>query len=160
MDDPRVRPRAPRRRSHSTTRPFRTAMRAMAAGSLLLGIVALLHEDSPVARFMAARTRDEQNGRLEIRPEPGVSAQPQVVADTRPRNVPALDARTGKDSGRIWAASQSVPRGDRRAAIQLGPLEDTASTNAGKARAPFSDAADPGPFVTRTYRPISMSAVS
>jgi hypothetical protein len=132
----------------------------MAAGSLLLGIVALLHEDSPVARFMAARTRDEQNGRLEIRPEPGVSGQPQVVADTRPRNVPALDARTGKDSGRIWAASQSVPRGDRRAAIQLGPLEDTTSTNAGKARATFADAADPGPFVTRIYRPISMSAVS
>jgi hypothetical protein len=146
----------------------------MALGSVVLGIVALLHEDSPVARLLAERAADEQNSQLPVqadaaaigesprhsptRPELGLSPQ-QAVYDN-PRNKAAPDARTGKDSGRIWAASQSVPRSDRRAAVQLGPLEDTALTNAGKARAPFADAADPGPFVTRTYRPISMSAVS
>jgi Bacterial type II and III secretion system protein len=156
-------------------RPFRAAMRALALGSVVLGIVALLHEDSPVARLLAERRTEEQNSQLPVqtdattigftpthssaRPDLGLSPQ-QAVTDHNPRNTPAPDARTGKDSGRIWAASQSVPRGDRRAAIQLGPLEDTASTNAGKARTPFANAADPGPFVTRTYRPISMSAVS
>jgi hypothetical protein len=133
----------------------------MALGSLVLGIVALLHEDSPVARLIAERTTGEQNSQLPIRSEPGVSAPRQVATDARPRNVAAPGVRPGKDSGRFWTASQSAPRDDRRAAIQLGPLEGGASTRESTSRAPIVDAAvDPGPVMTRTYRPISMSVVS
>ncbi len=159
MDNVRVRPRTRRRRSHTSTRPFRAAMRAMALGSLVLGIVALLHEDSPVARLLAERTTDEQNSHLPIAPDLGLIAPQQVPTVNRPRSVASPDARPGKDSGRYWNASHT--RRDGRAAIQLGPLEDGASTSEGIPRAPIAGAAAHlGPVVTRTYRPTSMSAVS
>jgi hypothetical protein len=175
-DNARVRPRAKRRRSHTSTRPFRTAVRAMALGSLVLAIVALLHEDSPVARLLAERATQEQNSPLRVqayataigvspagtttRPEPALSAPQQAARHGNPRYAAAPGARPGKDSGRFWNASQSASRRDRRAAIQLGPLEDTAPTSEGAAREPIDGAADPGLVVTRTYRPTSMSAVS
>jgi hypothetical protein len=134
-------------------------MRAMALGSLVLGIVALLHEDSPVARLLAERATDEQNSHLPIAPDLGLIAPQQVATDNRPRSVASPDARPGKDSGRYWNASHT--RRDGRAAIQFGPLEDGASTSEGLPRAPIAGAAaDLGPVVTRTYRPTSMSAVS
>jgi hypothetical protein len=149
-------------------RPFQTAIGAMAVGSALLGLTALLHEDSPIARLVAERSAERQSTRLpavlhssEIRETPIIakasprdlrpSARPEGVADDVPTFWDQPVVRSDKDAGHFWNASQSMPQSDRGPTIQLSPLFTNMNS---------LDANNSMPLVTRTYRPASMSAAS
>jgi hypothetical protein len=152
----------------------------MTVGCTLLGLVALLHEDSPIARLVAERAQDRQSTRLAALPnasEIGATsaiaarALPSGLRSSGPPNGAADDvptfwdqpvARSGNEAGHFWNAAQSVTQSDRGPIIQLGPLFDgknSADADSSHARA-SERAAEPTPRVTRTYRLASMSAVS
>jgi hypothetical protein len=172
--------RTKRLKPNAAQRPFQTAIGAMTVGCILLGLVALLHEDSPIARLVAERAQDRQSGRLAALPSASeIGATSALVARALPSSLRssgppngAIDdvptfwdqpvARSGNDVGHFWNAAQSVTQSDRGPIIQLGPLfdgKDSADADGSQART-SERAADPAPLVTRTYRPASMSAVS
>ena len=146
MDNTFVRPNARRRKRHANARPFRTAIRAMTIGSLLLAMVALLHEESPVARLVAERGAS-----------PSSLVSQTVVANESGASAGGPAARPVKNSARFWNAAHSATQSDHGPTIQLGPLLGGSNGT----HQPIDGASvDQAPLVTRSYRPVSMSAVS
>jgi hypothetical protein len=163
-------------RSQSTTRPFATAIRALAAGCVLIGIAALLHDRSPMARLLAERGAPvDHKGRMGPANALPISNARAIAGDTL--SAPASSAARGtvsdstaesSDLGErprgnaqhFWNASQSTAKGGP--AIRLGtPMADENSFDRGKSRSSIGDEpGDRSPLVTRTYRPVSMSAAS
>jgi hypothetical protein len=178
MDSSSVRQGAQRARSREMMRPFRTSIRALVAGCLLLGLVVMLHEESPFARLVAERATSEpmidgssRAGTL----QPGaVSALFDDVATVGPgeRDQQAVTPTeagmksdgvlppSGKDTARFWNASQSVDRADRGPTVQIGPLvvANGPAPGAGSQPPVKEFVEDKSPLVTRTYRPVSISA--
>ena len=163
-------------RSQPTTRPFATAIRALAAGCVLVGIAALLHDRSPMARLLAERGASvDRNGRMnpanasprnnawaiagDTLSATASSAARGTVSDAAPESSD-LGERPRRNAQHFWNASQSTAKGGP--AIRLGtPLADENSFDRGKSRSSIGDEpGDRSPLVTRTYRPNSMSAAS
>jgi hypothetical protein len=158
---------------------FRTAIVGLAIGSVLLSLVAILHEESPVARLLAERRGAQGLGAgLAIRPRSSpvesvlsiqANASPSELSLRAPRRTVASESLAMRSSGpptrntgRVWDAAQSTSRPHGGAAITLGPpIEGANSIRADAFRTPASNApTDSASLVTRTYRPTSMSAVS
>ncbi|HEV8003788.1 MAG TPA: hypothetical protein VGP63_28235, partial [Planctomycetaceae bacterium] len=144
--------------SNAAMRPFQTAIGAMIVGCALLGLLALLHEESPIARLVAERATDRQSTRS-ITP-------PEAALDDVPNFVDSPVVRPGKDASHFWNASQSAtlstPQSDRGPTIRLGTVF-TGNSHTDADTAPVRTPAplvDQTPLMTRTYRPASMSAVS
>jgi hypothetical protein len=160
-----------------TIGPLRSAISALAVASLLFGAMALCHDDEPVARLMAERTATERDmPGLAPSTAPSPDRIPTLAAASATLNSPSsgrgrettepgthsaehLTARSGNSSARFLNASQSHRPAERGPAIQLGPPQTNGESGDAEASTSKSTA-ETGLFVTRTYRPVSMSAVS
>jgi hypothetical protein len=165
-----ARPRATQLTSRSTMPLFQTAINALTAGCLLLGIVAFLHEESPVSRFVTERGVD---GQSDVPAQPNAdrlgaieaiashSAQRSSAGDVG-QNADHSSARSGENSSRFWNASQSASVSSGGPAIHLGPLFGLGdSTRQAPSRAAVNEfSSGPDSLVRRAYRPTSMSVAS
>jgi len=141
----------------------------MTVGCTLLALVAVLHEDSPMARLMAERSANRPSTRLAIPSNtPLIDAKPMIVAQSEPlddlrSSAPPesitddappfsdqLPASWGKDRSHFWNAShssnrqsatqQKTERSDRAPTFQLGPLfTDRNSSEADGSRATVAE---------------------
>ncbi len=155
-----TRPRRPT--SQATPRPLRTAIGGLSVGSLLLAAVALMHDDAPVARLVAERVAEANKSRAMLRP----IAPPDIVPPSIAPSPLVAAAAAGKSSAHIWNAAHVSPNADHGPTVQLGPpivSRDPTyidATHADTLRVPLNESAIDKPLMTRTYRPVLMSAVS
>jgi hypothetical protein len=147
-------------------RPLRTAIGALGVGSLLLAAVALMHDDAPVARLVAERVAEVNKHRGMLRPTapdivpPSIAQSPSVAGVSRTENSTRPSA--AKVSAHFWNAAQVSPNAKQGSMVQLDPpVVSRDATDADNSRAPLNKSAiDSTPLMTRTYRPVLMSAVS
>jgi hypothetical protein len=162
--------RARRPTSQASVRPLRTAIGGLSVGSLLLAAVALMHDDAPVARLVAERVAEANKHRAMLRP----TAQPLVAGVSRAEHSTRAPlagrqstAPAAQASAHFWNAAQVSPNAEHGPTIQLDPpvvSRDPThidATHADTSRVPFNEpASDSTRLMTRTYRPVLMSAVS
>jgi hypothetical protein len=144
-------------------RPLRTAIGALGVGSLLLAAVALMHDDAPVARLVAERVAEANKHRAKLQPTavpPSMTQSPLVGGVSRTENSTRPSA--AKVSAHFWNAAQVSPNAEQGSMVQLDPpVVSRDATDADNSRAPLNKSAiDSTPLMTRTYRPVLMSAVS
>jgi hypothetical protein len=141
---------------------LRTAIGGLSVGSLLLTAVALMHDDAPVARLVAERVAEANQHREILRPgaPSRITPSPLVAGASRTEHSPRAAAT--KASAHIWNAAQVSPNAEHGPTVQLDPpVVSRDATHAETSRGPLSESAsDSTPLMTRTYRPVLMSAVS
>jgi hypothetical protein len=178
MNNARVHVTTRRPPSPMTIGPLRSGMAALAVASLLFVALAVCHDDSPVARLIAERTTAESgvpNSIPSASPErdrintfvatPSVPLNSISSISGRRSLEPAqhsaehLAARSKDESAHFLTASQSHRTNEHGPEVHLGPPQVSAEArDAGHSTS--KPTAESGPLVTRTYRPVSMSAIS
>jgi hypothetical protein len=151
---------------------LRTAIGGLSVGSLLLAAVALMHDDAPVARLVAERVAEANKHRVMLPATalpnivpPSITQSPLVASVSRTEH--STRPMAAQASAHFWNAAQVSPNAEHGPTIQLDPpvvSRDPThidATHADTSRVPLNESAsDSPPLMTRTYRPVLMSAVS